>query len=140
MAVARPVTYFENRAGLVLEHPAAHYAELRYSASRRQAGDLAALLTSLGRLLLQRGWARFLADNRQMTPFSASEKEWFTTYWLGGEVARPAPLLGVIILPAEVIARLSVLELVQHPAKRSLRYVTFTDPAEAQAYVSQPLL
>lgn len=121
----------------MFEHPQG-YAELRYLPNKRPAAALAALLTQLGRLLLRRGWSRFLADNRQMTPFNSAEKEWFVTHWLGHQVERPAPLLGIIILPAEVIARLAVMELVAQAPTSSLRYLTYTDPSAAHDYLAQP--
>jgi hypothetical protein len=72
--------YFHSAAGLVLEHARDRYAELRYLPSKRQPGDLAALLTQLARLLLARGWHRFLSDNRQMkssgSSASGSQAQW----------------------------------------------------------------
>ncbi|RZJ94626.1 MAG: hypothetical protein EOO60_02640 [Hymenobacter sp.] len=128
--------YFRSSAGLVLEHPSDGYAELRYLPSKRQPGDLAALLTHLGRLLLARGWHRFLSDNRQMTPYSPDEKQWFITQWLTGVVPHPNPLTGVIVLPENVVARLSFLEMSMRASESSLRYRTFQQVAEALAYLA----
>ena len=128
--------YFHSSAGLVLEHTRAGYAELRYLPSKRQPGDLAALLTQLGRLLLARGWHKFLSDNRQMTPYAAAEKQWFSSQWLTGKVPHPTPLTGVIMLPEDVVARLSFLEMSMRASEASLRYRTFQKPDEALAYLA----
>lgn len=129
--------YFQSVAGLIIEHLAAGYAELRYLPGKRQPTDLQVLLTQLGRLLLARGWHKFLADNRHMAPFTSAEKEWFVTYWLGGQLPRPAPLLGVIVLPVDVVARLSFLELYAQATATSVTYRTYTELPEAQAYIAQ---
>ena len=128
--------YFQSPAGLVLEHPLGRYAELRYLPSKRQPGELAALLTQLGRLLLARGWHKFLSDNRQMTPYAADEKQWFSSQWLTGAVPHPNPLTGVIMLPEDVVARLSFLEMSMRASEASLRYRTFQKPDEALAYLT----
>jgi hypothetical protein len=128
--------FFRSTAGLVLEHAREGYAELRYLPTKRQPGDLAALLTHLGRLLLARGWHKFLSDNRQMTPYSADEKQWFISQWLSGAVPHPNPLTGVIVLPENVVARLSFLEMSMRASEASLRYRTFSELGEALAYLS----
>ena len=128
--------YFQSSAGLVLEHPLDRYAELRYLPSKRQPGDLAALLTQLGRLLLARDWHKFLSDNRQMTPYSAEEKQWFVSQWLPGEVPHPVPLTGVVVLPEQVVARLSFLEMSMKAEASSLRYRTFKELDEALSYLT----
>lgn len=138
MPVVSESVFFENRAGQVLAHPAG-YAVLRYRPARRQPGDLAALLTHLGRLLLAHGWTRFLADNRQMTPFSQAEKEWFVQNWLGlgpQAVPRPAPLQAALVLPAEVIARLSITQMMNEANPASLAYRAFSELAPAEAYLA----
>jgi hypothetical protein len=127
--------YFQSPAGLVLEHSLDRYAELRYLPSKRQPGDLATLLTQLGRLLLARDWHKFLSDNRQMAPYSADEKQWFVREWLSGMVPRPTPLTGVIVLPEQVVARLSFLEM-SMKAEGSLRYRTFQELDEALFYLT----
>ncbi|MGI4969206.1 MAG: hypothetical protein ACRYGH_09650 [Janthinobacterium lividum] len=127
--------YFQSPAGLVLEHSLDRYAELRYLPSKRQPGDLAALLTQLGRLLLARDWHKFLSDNRQMAPYSADEKQWFVSQWLPGMVPRPTPLTGVVVLPEQVVARLSFLEM-SMKAAGSLRYRTFQELDEALSYLT----
>ncbi len=130
------IIFFHSTAGLVLEHAREGYAELRYLPSKRQPGDLAALLTHLGRLLLARGWHKFLSDNRQMTPYSADEKQWFMSQWLSGVVPHPAPLTGVIVLPEDVVARLSFLEMSMRASEASLRYRTFQKVDEALVYLA----
>lgn len=129
-----PITYFQSEAGLLLPH-AAGYAELRYLPGKRAPTALSALLTQLGQLLLERGWTKFLADNRQMAPLTVAEKEWFVSQWLGQRVPRPAPLLGVIVLPLDVFARLSFLEMYAQAPATSIKYRTYTDLTEAQAYI-----
>jgi hypothetical protein len=128
--------YFHSPAGLILEHAHERYAELRYLPSTRQPGDLATLLTQLARLLLARGWHRFLSDNRHMTPYSTDEKEWFVSQWLRGLVPRPTPLTGVVVLPEQVVARLSFLEMSMKASEGSLRYRTFQELDEALTYLT----
>ena len=128
--------YFSSPAGLVLEHSLDRYAELRYLPIKRQPGELAALLTQLGQLLLARGWHKFLSDNRQMTPYSVEEKQWFVSQWLSGKVPHPNPLTGVIVLPEDVVARLSFLEMSMRASEASLRYRTFQQVHEALAYLT----
>lgn len=134
--MAASIVYFQSPAGLVLEHALAGYAELRYLPSKRRPGELADLLTHLGQLLLTRGWHKFLSDNRQMTPYSADEKQWFVSQWLSGAVPHPNPLTGVIVLPEQVVARLSFLEMSMRAAAASLRYRTFQEEHEAIAYLA----
>jgi len=134
--MAATITYFSSHAGLIVEHPFDCYAELRYLPSKRQPGDLAALLTHLGKLLLARNWRRFLSDNRQMTPYTEEEKQWFVSQWLPGMVPRPVPLTGVVLLPEQVIARLSFLEMSMKAAGGSLRYRTFHELDEALPYLT----
>ena len=126
--------YFANPAGQVVAHPAG-YAVLRYLPGKRQPAKLPALLTELGQLLLRRGWRKFLADNPEMEPLTAAEKDWFVTQWLGQRVARPAHLVGSLVLPHEVVARLSRLEMYAHAAKGSITYAAFTDLASVEAYL-----
>jgi hypothetical protein len=127
--------YFHSPAGLVLEHSLDRYAELRYLPSKRQPGDLATLLTQLGRLLLARGWHRFLSDIRHMTPYTNDEKQWFVSHWLANAVPRPSPLTGVVVLPEQVVARLSFLEMSMKASEGSLRYRTFQELDEALPYL-----
>jgi hypothetical protein len=127
--------YFNSPAGLVLEHPLDRYAELRYLPSKREPRDLAILLTQLGQLLLARGWHRFLSDNRQMTPYTNDEKQWFVSQWLSNVVPRPTPLTGVVVLPEQVVARLSFLEMSMKASEGSLRYRTFQEFDEALTYL-----
>ena len=128
--------YFRSPAGLVLEHSLDNYAELRYLPSKRQPGELATLLTQLGQLLLARGWHKFLSDNRQMTPYADNEKQWFVSQWLANAVPRPIPLTGVVVLPEQVVARLSFLEMSMKASEGSLRYRTFQELDEALAYLT----
>lgn len=137
--MAASTIYFRSPAGLILEHASERYAELRYLPSKREPEELATLLTQLGRLLLARDWHKFLSDNRQMTPYSAAEKQWFVSQWLPGLVPRPTPLTGVIVLPEQVVARLSFLEM-SMKAAGSLRYRTFQGLDEALAYFTALML
>jgi len=134
--MATATIFFRSPAGLVLEHTRAGYAELRYLPSKRQPGELAALLTQLGRLLLDRGWHKFLSDNRQMTPYAPDEKQWFINQWLTSQTLHPSPLTGVIVLPENVVARLSFLEMSMRASEASLRYRTFQQADEALAYLT----
>lgn len=134
MSLPIELPYFACPAGQVTAHPAG-YAVLRYLPGKRQPTDLPALLTELGRLLLSRGWNKFLADNRAMTPLSGAEKAWFVEHWLGRQVARPACLVSSLVLPHEVVARLSMLEMYALGARGSITYATFTDLAAAEAYL-----
>lgn len=132
---ASPI-YFRSSAGLILEHSRDHYAELRYLPGKRQPGDLPALLTQLGQLLLAKDWHRFLSNNRQMAPYTNDEKHWFVGQWLPAVVPRPVPLTGVVVLPEQVIARLSFLEMSMKAAGGSLRYRTFHELDEALPYLT----
>lgn len=131
---ASPI-YFHSPTGLVVAHSADRYAELRYLPGKRQPGELAALLTQLGQLLLARDWNRFLSDNRQMAPYTDEEKQWFVSQWLPGRVPRPVPLTGTVVLPEQVVARLSFLEMSMKAAGGSLRYRTFHELDEALSYL-----
>jgi hypothetical protein len=132
-----PFIHFENNAGQVLTHPDG-YAILRYLPHRRQPDDLTRLLTALGQLLLRRRWQRFLADNRHMTPLNETEKAWFAAQWLGEGVPRPVPLYGAVVLPTEVVARLSINQMLSQAAAdgATITYRTFTDLSQAEAYLA----
>lgn len=130
-----PFIHFENNAGQVLTHPNG-YAILRYLPHRRQPTDLPQLLTALGQLLLWRRWQRFLADNRQMPPLGEAEKAWFVEHWLGHKVPRPAPLYSAVVLPTEVVARLSISQMLGEANPATLVYRAFTEPGPAEAYLA----
>lgn len=134
-----PLISFQSTAGVVLTHADARYAELRYLPGPRQPEALMQLLTALGHVLLRHDWHKFLADNRQMSPFTDSEKQWFVTQWLGGVVARPRPLTGVVALPENVFARLSFQEMYLRTtgAASSVHYRTFASYEPAEAYIRQ---
>ncbi|MGI4869661.1 MAG: hypothetical protein ACRYFX_00630 [Janthinobacterium lividum] len=135
MPAPTELRYFTNPAGQVAAHLDG-YAVLRSQPGKRPPAELPALLTELGHLLLRNGWVKFLADNREMTPLTAAEKDWFSTQWLGRRVARPTRLVSSLVLPHEVVARLSLLEMHTHAAKSNITYATFTDLAPAEAYLS----
>lgn len=135
MALSTPFIHFENNAGQVLSHPNG-YAILYYLPNRRQPNDLARLLTALGQLLLRGGWHRFLADNRQMAPLNEPEKKWFVEHWLGRKVPRPAPLYGAIVLPVEVVARLSISQMLGEANSTTMIYRSFTEQSQAETYLA----
>lgn len=134
MPTPSPTVQFENAAGQILAHPAG-YAILRYRTGKRQPTDIADLLTNLGRVLLRHNWYRFLADNREMSPLNEAEKAWFTTHWLGQRVPRPAPLWAAIVVPTEVVARLSIAQMTSQANPASIIYRTFTEPGPAENYL-----
>ncbi|NML65401.1 hypothetical protein HHL22_09315 [Hymenobacter sp. RP-2-7] len=135
MALSTPFIFFENTAGQVLSHPNG-YAILRYLPNQRQPGELARLLTALGQLLLRGGWHRFLADNRQMPPLNEEEKAWFASQWLGHKVPRPAPLYGAVVLPTEVMARLSISQMLSAADTTTMVYRSFTEQSQAETYLA----
>ncbi|MGI4835324.1 MAG: hypothetical protein ACRYFK_17875 [Janthinobacterium lividum] len=135
MALSTPFIHFENTAGQVLSHPNG-YAILRYLPNRRQPTDLAHLLTALGQLLLRGGWHRFLADNRLMPPLSEAEKTWFVSQWLSRKIPRPAPLYGAVVLPTEVVARLSINQMLNEAHSATMVYRSFTEQSQAETYLA----
>ncbi len=134
MPAATPRLYFDNPAGQILEHPAG-YAVLRYRAGKRQPADLPALIGQLGQLLLRRGWHRYLADTRPMAPLTGAEKAWMLAHWLGPQAVRPARLWAAMLLPAEAIAWLGVIEVMNEAKTGAIAYKNFTAETQAEAYL-----
>ena len=94
---------FSNAAGELVEHPAG-YGLIRYRAGKRSEGDIAAMLTQAGALLLRRGWTALLSDNRQMAPLTEAEKAWVVAHWQGRQIARPAHVRVAIPAPRCICA------------------------------------
>ncbi len=127
--------YYENPAGQLLEHPNG-YAVLRYAAGKRSPIELQGLLTHLGQLLLRRGWTRFLSDTRLMEPLTETEKDWVTTHWHDGKIARPPHLQGVILAATNAVTRLGIGQVLRHATPNNIHYHTLTDEAEAHRYLA----
>ena len=136
-ALSSPTPLFTNAAGAVLAHPAG-YAIVRYQNGPWQAADLAALLTHLGQLLLQRDWHYCLADASHMPTLSAESKAWLEKNWLGTSALRPQPLHMALVQPGEVFSRLAVAQM-QAQNHGSTHYTYFSDEAAAHEYLRQQL-
>ena len=105
---------FSNAAGELVEHPAG-YGLIRYRAGKRSEGDIAAMLTQAGALLLRRGWPNLLSDTRH--------------------IARPAHMRVAILLPLDVFARLAVGQVQVGVLLGNIQYKNFGDAAEAHAFL-----
>ena len=125
---------FSNAAGELVEHPAG-YGLIRYRAGKRSEGDIAAMLTQAGALLLRRGWTALLSDTRQMAPLTEAEKAWVVAHWQGRQIARPAHVRVAILLPLDVFARLAVGQVQVGVLPGNIQYKNFGDAAEAHAFL-----
>ena len=134
MNQAQVLVYFENSVGRILEHPDG-YALIQYNAGDRRLDHLQAFLMHVGRLLSQRGWHRILADQRQMTAFTAEESAWIVDHWLGQNDQRPDQVHGAVILPQDAFASLSVSQVMYEAQAAALTYRLFAEEAEAQAWL-----
>lgn len=126
---------FSNVAGELVEHPAG-YGLIRYRAGKRPEGDIAAMLTQAGALLLRRGWTNLLSDTRQMAPLTEAEKAWVVAHWQGRQIARPAHVRVAMLMPLDVFARLAVGQVQIGVLPGNIQYKNFGDAAEAHAFLT----
>ncbi|SES78179.1 hypothetical protein [Hymenobacter actinosclerus] len=124
---------FANDAGELLAHPAG-YALLRYRPGATDVEALAALLTRMGRLLVQRRWSYLLSDALELPTLPPACKDWMVTEWIGGRIERPPVVHVAVVQPAAVLARLSTYEM-QAQAQGRTRYYHFADEPAAHAFV-----
>lgn len=129
----RHAVYFENAVGRITEHPEG-YAFILYHDVPRQLGELRALLTHLGQLLLRRGWHRVLVDMHQIQPLTELEKAMLAKEWYGGRIARPERVCTAFRMAKDAVARLSVHEI-QAEARKQNDSNAFITLEEARAYL-----
>lgn len=125
---------FSNAAGELFEHPSG-YGLIRYRPGKRQGGDIAAMLTQAGALLLRRGWHNLFSDTRQMAPLTEAEKAWVVAHWQGRQIARPERVRVAMLMPLDVFARLAVGQVQAGVLPGNIQYRNFGDAAEAHAFL-----
>ncbi|GAA4356160.1 hypothetical protein GCM10023185_19710 [Hymenobacter saemangeumensis] len=126
--------FFENAAGQVLEHPDG-YALVRHHAGKRKADDLNTLVACTGRLLMKRSWHRVLDDQRHMAPLTPDEKQWVLEKWYTGQTDRPVYIITAVVVPDDVVARLSSRQMWNEVPPGIFEYHTFTELEEAQGFL-----
>lgn len=135
--MARPKlhVYFQNSVGQLLEQPAGGYLTIVYTPGPRRFADLQTLLGHAKQLLALRRWNKVIGDHRNMMPFTPEESEWVTGCWLS--MPRTRALHGAVLLPAEVLAQLSVRQLTADVTAEAMTYRRFADEAAAIAWLAQ---
>jgi hypothetical protein len=100
-------SYFRNAVGHLLAHPLGHYIAVEYYSGPRQPTDIQAFLSHAGQLLARWGWDKLLSEQGQMAPLTSVEIEWLITCWRSQPQEHTAILYGALLLPHDVLARLS---------------------------------
>jgi hypothetical protein len=128
--------YFENTAGAVAEHPEG-FAVVKWKPGVRELADFKAVLNQLDRLLRLRNWSKLLADQQDLTPFTATESAWVKDEWLLQAVGNGPYRFAAIILPTDVFARLASKSVLSASHSKFVAYQFCADEAEATAWLRQ---
>ena len=127
--------YFENSIGCLWEEPGG-YLRLDYKPSPREIVQFRALLTRAAQALSRHQWSGILVDQRQMSPFTPVEQAWMTTEWLPKAVHEHGYRHGAVLVAQNVIARLSMTQLVFGTRDLAHDYRTFNDEGAAVAWLA----
>ncbi len=128
--------YFENAAGRVWEEPL-NYLRLDYYANPREEAVFRALLTHVLQAMIRRGGGRMLIDQRQMRPYSATERAWLVDEWLPRAIREAGYRYGAVVLAENAFARVSMTRLAMATRGLGNTYKTFENEAQAIEWLTQ---
>ncbi|TGE22947.1 hypothetical protein [Hymenobacter metallicola] len=126
--------YFENAAGRVSEHPSG-FAVVKWHKGVRRLEDFKEALQHLDRLLRQRRWSKLIADQRDLTPFTAEERTWTLEEWLPLAVGNGPYRFAAVLLPSDVFARLASKSIMSESQEKFLAYQFCESENEAVAWL-----
>jgi hypothetical protein len=129
--------HFQNAAGQLLEQPAGEYIIIQYTPGPRHFADLQTLLGHAKQVLALRHWHKVIGDHRRMAPFTPEEANWVTECWLSMPRTRMHDFYGAVLLPTDVLARLSIDQATGEAKARAITYRFFAEEAEAASWLAQ---
>lgn len=135
MAIApSPTLFFENVAGRVVADPAG-FVRSYWGPQPRTLADTQALLTHLTRAMQRYGQHKVLSNQQEMQPFSALEQAWVTEQWLPQAVREAGYRACAVVLATNLYARLAMAYVTTNVKGLPMRYRSFDNEAEAQAWL-----
>ena len=128
--------YFENAAGRLVEHPD-RYVRFEYLPGKRALPNFQALHTHQDLLLRRNQWNKVLSDQRLMAPFTPEESAWLVDFELENSRQRAGDVHRAVLIANDVIARLSMSQVLNDAKAAALTYRVFADEAAAVAWLKQ---
>lgn len=128
--------YFENTVGSLYGHPDG-YALFRFNPGKRELSGLQSLLIHGRDLLELNRWHRFLADQRQLAPFTPEEVALVANHWRNTSAQHPGGLYGAVVMSENVFTRLAMGQIVQQANTATMHFRRFGTEAEATAWLEQ---
>ncbi|GAB3635537.1 hypothetical protein GCM10027422_11270 [Hymenobacter arcticus] len=129
-----PTILFENAAGRVVLDPAG-FVRSYWGPQARTLADTQALLRHVTQALQRHGQQRVLSNQQQMQPFSAAEQAWVAEQWLPQAVREAGYRACAVILATNLYARLAMAYVTTNVQGLPMRYRSFDNEAEAQAWL-----
>ena len=127
---------FTNSAGRLLADPAG-FLRTCWAAEPRTLADTQALFSMMGEALWQRNWCKILVNQVAMQPFSPAEQQWVAQEWLPQAVVHDGYRYGAVVVSADLYARLATAFITTSVAGLPLRYRSFDQEDEAEAWLRQ---
>ncbi len=131
---ARRSLYFENSIGRIWEEPQ-QFLRLEYRGGARDVAQFRALLGHVSQALVRHGWSTILVDQREMSPYTATEQDWLSNEWLPRAVNECGYRFGAVLIAHDVFARLAMNQLVLSSRSLAHTYRTFDTEAAAVAWL-----
>lgn len=133
-AVSTSTVFFENVAGRVLVDPAG-FVRSYWGPQPRTLADTQALLRHLTQAMQRHGQQRVLSNQQEMQPFSTAEQAWVSEQWLPQAVQEAGYRACAVILATNLYARLAMAYVTTNVQGLPMRYRSFDNEAEAQAWL-----
>lgn len=133
-AVSTSTLFFENAAGRVLVDPTG-FVRSYWGPQPRTLADTQALLQHLTRAMQRHGLPKVLSNQQEMQPFTAPEQVWVTEQWLPQAVREAGYRACAVVLATNLYARLAMAYVTTNVQGLPMRYRSFDNEAEAQAWL-----
>lgn len=133
-AVSTSNLFFENAAGRVLVDPAG-FVRSYWGPQPRTLADTQALLRHLTQAMQRHGLPKVVSNQQEMQPFTAPEQEWVTEHWLPQAVHEAGYRACAVVLATNLYARLAMAYVTTNVKGLPMRYRSFDNEAEAQAWL-----
>ncbi|MDJ0366125.1 STAS/SEC14 domain-containing protein [Hymenobacter sp. H14-R3] len=133
-AVLSSSVFFENAAGRVLVDPAG-FVRSYWGAQPRTLADTQALLLHLTRAMQRHSQHRVLSNQQHMHPLSTAEQAWVAEHWLPQAVHEAGYRACAVVLATNLYARLAMAYVTTSVKGLPMRYRSFDNEAEAQAWL-----
>ena len=108
-----------------------------WSSQPHTLADTQAYLGQLAQALWQRRLQKVLINQVTMLPFSAEEQTWISNEWLPRTVRDTGYRCGAVVLATDLYSRLATASITTNPHNLALRYRSFDNETEAEAWLRQ---